>query len=287
MGRGGLPAWMRLEPQRVSQHKLASLLQELREHRAQDAPEREEAFQACVEETELAADRLCLVHGVVDEPVMHSILSAGALKRRAELGLPPTVAEEAWGLSSAVYLGVGRLHPNRRYALAFRSRVEDSVPVEASPWDTGSFYRWYRRGRAAGMAKGFCERHTLPAPYYRRYLAHYVASCFAGLSGYLEGTQHRWADPLGALDAGKEVLRCFEARSGEEIPLDPGYLAAVFVRRAASLERESEPFWEALERLRESDVEIVRYAGSMTVAQREVVVWQMDRLPRTERSAWL
>lgn len=119
------------------------------------------------------------------------------------------------------------------------------------------------------------EHYTLPAPDYRQYLIHYVASCYRRPVDYLCGRTHAFSDPAGAL-CEHSRSRNFEVRIPDRLAADATSLQAVFVRQTRPPVPAALADW--LHRLQVAGVEVKRSTGSKEHLAATVRTWILQQL---------
>lgn len=224
------------------------------------------------------AHRVPLVHGLrqwtasspAREPVqaLLDVLRSGYLKSRRQMN--PDVPlqssqlkpEQLLGIPDSVYTSAGVLYPNCELALLFSRGAEETADATATPWDSGAYSKVYDLERVSPIDlekyRQIFSRYNLPAPAYRQYLQHYVASCFTSAEQYLEARDFKFADPMGLLRHRRLTLSVFEVRFKQRLPVSPSTLLAVFVRRFAG-DNLAVPLSRQLTALREQGVSIFEY----------------------------
>jgi hypothetical protein len=184
------------------------------------------------------------------------------------------------GLGEPVYTSAGAVYPSRETALVLRPVVEDGARVEASPWDSGAFYK----SLSANLAKepeaqrAIFAGATLPAPDYREYLVQYVATCYDCVEDYVQGRPHRFQDPLGILDPKRWDSRVFEVRFQRTIPIDEMTLMAIFLPNWIKGSKKYESMLGYLGVLRGAGVEVVYYRGDREQLQPQVREWLVKNI---------
>jgi hypothetical protein len=258
----------------VARDKLERLLDALARCRSEELPQREDHFQFL----EPRARRLHstpLVHVMKSPDYTAKALRSGELLSRAGLGLRPLAHEDVFGLGEPVYTSAGVVYPSRETALVIRAIAEDGTRVEASPWDSGAFYN----NLCSDLEQGSDEHRerfatwTLPAPEYREYLVHYVASCFDSVKDYVQGRPHRFRDPLGVLNDRYWTSRVFEVRFQHIISINKLTLQAVFVPAWIKGSKRHEELVGDLQLLRSDGVEVIYYRSEKHLLQERVQNW--------------
>lgn len=254
--------------------RMTTLLEELRECRAATpGMGRETHFRNSLDLTRQMLHDVPLVH-VTSASTLEKVLFSGALQCRDHIGRRVKPHQTYLGTEDSVYTAAGLPYPNGEAALIFVSKAEEVTPAAASPWDTGLFCK--RLCRALPPMPDPRRRetflhHTLPAPLYREYLVHYVASCFEQATDYLTGRPFRYADPLEAMDVELPLSRRFEVRFRGKLPTTEPGLAAVFLPGPEDTLPES--LWGSLDRLRRGGVVVRYYKGAREVLQQRVTDW--------------
>ncbi len=227
-------------------------------------------------------DRVPLVHGVNDPGKFRAAVEGRSLRSGVGLGRYPFASEEYLGLNNVVYTAAGILYPDRQFALVLTPSVEEGRAVDASPWDSGAFYKSLCRHLPSAPAsperRDVFLAHTLPAPEYRSYLIDYVATCFRSGQDYLGSGEPAYPDPLGAI-CNSLFSSSFEVRFAEPIPLESWSVEMIFVPRdvgdrvALVLRRILEPFHRKKK--------VHYYDSARRTLQDEARTWLRDQLLRT------
>lgn len=243
-----------MKPNETVQDALRRLRQELEQHRIAGGPAHVAHHAAALPGVSALLAHVPLVHGVNDLSKFKSALKDGELRAGTVLGRAPWPSELYFDLGNVVYTAAGVLYPDRQFALILTPDVEDGRRAEASPWDSGAFYKSLcehlppatdgdRQRRDAFVA------HTLPAPTYRAYLLDYVTTHFASGSAYLTpSTPHLYQDALNAIND-RFTSRVFEVRFSEPIPLASWSVEMIFVprmepRESLALRKALGVFWK-------------------------------------------
>lgn len=207
-------------------------------------------------------------------------LASGKLLSRDQQGHRPAPNPDYLGLTDSVFTAAGVLYPDRVAALVLSREVEGESTAEASPWDSGHFCRkWFpnRSAKDRKAARAKLTQASLPSPEYRRYLVHYVCTCFDSALHYIENRRARYSDPLDML-SGSEVSRIFEVRFTSSLPLTADTLEAVFLPHGTR-----EAYLPRFLRLRRRyGMPVVTYQAAREGPQRAVARWILGRLGRPE-----
>lgn len=223
--------------------------------RRKERPERAENYTRIV----AAASKLSktpLVHGSERREVLTELVrTRAALYSRIARDLEPNDAEKCLGIHDKAYASMGVLYPDKSVALLFHEQLE-TPETDASPWDSGAFNRKLETdGFSPDERRALFHEYVLKAPWHRRYLVDYVASCFWDAMHYLDVTQrHAFSDPLGMLDTMLPRLRSFEVRVPTRLPIDSDTLLAVFLRQGKKPLSTALASW--LENLQQAGVKI-------------------------------
>jgi hypothetical protein len=201
--------------------------------RDQDYPSHRATAHSCLRD-------IPLLHGT-GVGMLDAIWDSRALSSRQGTGRQPLRHQGCFSTYDAVYTSVGVLHPAREAALAFSPRIESdsSMRMDASPWDSGMFYKACPSLGLDGEKERnrVFHEHTLPAPLYREYFVDYVATCFGCAEDYLQAAPYRREDPAHVMGTWPQevLLRVFELRVYSKLPLRLDRIEAVFLRSASSL----------------------------------------------------
>lgn len=216
-----------------------------------------------------------LVHGVGPVGDMLEILAQRKLLARSYRGGETNKPEVFFGIAPSVYTAAGILYPDKNFAIVFHPEVERSCDVEASPWDTGAFRKALCAGLSEEERRVAFRRYTLPAPQYREYLVHYVASCFQIPDGYLRRWVYQFGDPLGAMTPDHDLSRSFEVRFRGELALAPTSVAAIFAlrRTGSSAGRTEFQIRDSLESLGVLSTHIEWFEGSTDRLRTRMCEW--------------
>jgi hypothetical protein len=207
------------------------------------------------------------------------------LRTREELGMDQLSAESYFGLGNVVYTAAGFLYPDSRFAFVLSPDVESGRKVDASPWDSALFYRLLCPHLPAAphdlKRREVFLTYTLPAPEYREYLVHYVATCFRSGHDYLSSKMPIFKDPLRAI-SDRFHSRVFEVRLGGSVPLETWSIEKIFVpqdsgdRKSLELRKFLEPFHR--------NKKIEPYESARHTLQHKVRTWLIERAVRVGRS---
>jgi hypothetical protein len=219
--------------------QLEELMEELQACVEQTGPTRVSSTRQNLARAEQLLRRSPLVHGMREASHLRSALEGRALRSRNWLKLPTLPSEQYLGFRDVVYTCAGVLYPQRRIALVFAWSAENAAEVTASPWDTGSFCASDRLCPGLPLPPAedrrvLFQKTCLPAPQYRTYLVHYVASCFGAPEDYFSQRNHRYDDPARAMSAEKWQSRVFEVRFRVSLPITSTSLLALFLPRNMS-----------------------------------------------------
>lgn len=226
-----------------------------------------------------------LVHGIKDIGKFRSaVIHDRELRSARNLSRPALESEIYFGLGEVLYTSAGILYPDRRFAVILSPSVEEGRTAEASPWDSGAFYRALCRHvpppDASTARRDVFLAHTLPPPAYRAYLVDYIATCFRSGQAYLCAEAPVYRDPLGAF-CDSFFSRVFEVRFAEPIPLSSWSVEMIFIPRDAG-NRESFAFRRSLEQTF-SGKRVRTYDEGRRTLQDTVRSWMLDRLIREGR----
>ncbi|MBI5369424.1 MAG: hypothetical protein HZA54_20490 [Planctomycetes bacterium] len=157
---------------------------------------------------------------------------AEQLRRNPALKRPSDdISDEAvLGTQDCVFLFCGPPRYANPFLLVFKPEVEMEIRAEepvASPFDSGGLRTKMRPMDTDAQRREFLERHELPVPEYREFLASTLATLFDSPWNYLDGIP---PDPLGPLDLTDGDARrwTFEVRFRTQLALDL-HLSAVLV----------------------------------------------------------
>jgi hypothetical protein len=202
------------------------------------------------------------------------------LVSRVRLGLKPLEHEGPLELGEPVYTSAGVVYPSRETALVLRPAVEVGARVEASPWDSGAFYKSLcaNVSKEPEAQRAVFAASTLPAPEYREYLVQYIATCYDCAEDYVQGRPNRFSDPLGILDSRRWDSRVFEVRFQRTIPVNELTLMAIFVPNWIKGEKKYESMLGYLGVLRGARVEVVYYRGEREQLQPKLREWLVKNI---------
>jgi hypothetical protein len=227
------------------------------------------------------------------------IWTEGALRSRQALGRNELDHQCCFGTYGVVYASVGVMYPQRQVALVLTSAAEQTprVKVDATPWDTGTFYAHVAKKLGLHVdderSRVFRE-HTLPSPTYRDYFVEYVATCFRDSRDYLEGRPNTWADPLNVMTVWPNdlLVRVFEARLSPSVALNPDEVEAIFLSSPRFLSAELRE--RVVPELRRAGIKVEYYGSALAQPgrtnatpadlQQFVTRWVLDRVSRGEAS---
>ena len=218
-----------------------------------------------------------LIHGTSPQNLIN-IWNVKALRSREQLGKAELDHQRCFNTYGAVYASVGVMYPQRQVAIAFSPSIEEDVDmrVDASPWDTGSFYKQVASSIGLKTEEDrltFFREHTLDAPEYREYLVDYVATCFQSAEDYLRHGDYKYPDPAGvmAVNPNNSFLRVFEVRSYPQLNLRPEKIEVVFLPSPIS----SRELLQVASEMRSAGINI-EYYGQRRTGQRETNATSAD-----------
>lgn len=216
-----------------SSRRLQDLLDELGHIRG-GSNARVECYTRCIEQSRAEMYDLPLVHGTRLDVLETLFAGDRTLRSRAALGKGCLEHQETFGTHGAVYLALGVLYPRREIAIVLSPHCEADTGAEASPWDSGRFFKLCKNGSLPDVdARDAFRRYSLGAPDYRRYAVEYVASCYELPRHYVESKPPVACDPVGVFGVAVSdpVLRSFEVRFPERVAVSGPALLAVFLPR--------------------------------------------------------
>ncbi len=258
--------------QEARQASLEELLDELDTHRGEHHGERHQSYQRVLPEAR-KLEHVPLVHGTDRVSDLMGVAKAQALLSRAARGKTTNRREAYLGIADVVYTSAGILYPDARAAFVISPDAE-GADSQASPWDSGALCRALRPDLPPlpdPARRDLLWRYTLPAPQYRSYLVHYVASCYRVWDHYLEvQCPLAFPDPAGVISA-HERSRSFEVRVRQRIPVQAPYLLAVFLLyNGVPMDRTITKWLQASE---QAGVVVKTYSGSSRGLTEEVRGW--------------
>lgn len=219
----------------MSEAKLQRLLAKLRVCREQADKALRDDYPGRLGAMEQQMSGVPLIHGT-SLNFLNDIWKTQALRSRKELGMAELDHQRCFNTYGAVYVSAGVMYPERQVAIAFSPGVEEDVGlrVDASPWDTGTFYKYVALSMGLKTETDrlrFFREHTLRAPVYRKYLIDYVATCFRSADDYLRRRPYIHPDPGGVMAVRPDdfFLRVFEIRCFPRLSLRTDSIEAVFL----------------------------------------------------------
>jgi hypothetical protein len=248
------------------QAKLDLLVKELATSVEQTGPNRVSGARRNLLRAEQILGRTPLLHGMREANHLLGALRGRALLSRQQLGMSRLPSETYLGIQDVVYTCAGVLYPKRRFALVFAYTAEENADVTASPWDTGSLCSHHSPlCRTLPLPPSehrrvLFEKTCLPAPHYRKYLVHYVASCFRSPEDYLFQRNHLHDDPAQAMSADKWQSRLFEVRFRTSVPITEKSVLALFVPTRAG-DRQSLEIRELFDRIKGPKATLHQYGN--------------------------
>lgn len=257
------------------QSRLKVGMDQLKQHRDQFSAQQQH-FQKHHETTRSQLNDLCLLHWVKNLETATKIVRSGRLLSKQKQEWAGTAGQRELGTDSCVCTSAGILYPQKSEVFVFRASAEAHQVVDATPFDSGCFYKRQICTHLTDpqMRMDLYKKLALPAPEYRIYMADYVASCFQSAEAWLRRRPPRFKDPNGIL--GEHLLsRIFEVRFKGELPLDV-HLEAVFVSVLAD-DGSAFEVNRALEALEKRNVKVYRY-DSREVLSTLVENWVLNRL---------
>jgi hypothetical protein len=222
--------------------KLKRLLDRLESARAKADARDNSSYSLRLAEARRLLDTVPLLHGTTGQHLT-KIWEDQSIRSRRELGLKELPHQRCFGTYGAVYASLGVMYPQRQAAIALSASIEGNadLTVDASPWDSGTFYSLAPKLGLKGDSDRaqVYDEHTLPAPLYRTYFAEYVTTCFANGMDYLRGRKNAHIDPLNVLSVWPSdlLVRVFEAHLSPTVNLRADQIEAVFLPAARLLNR--------------------------------------------------
>jgi hypothetical protein len=263
------------------QARLQELLGELAAHRGDPFGDCSQSYDRALPDAR-KLEHVPLVHRMSRVDDLTMVVEARALLSRKSRGGAASKPEDYLGITDVVYTSAGTLYPDARVAFVF-SPLAERAGAEASPWDSGALCRSLCPGLPRPPEPARRElfiRYTLPAPQYRSYLVHYVASCYRVWEHYLDlGCAHAFSDPAQVLETHPRS-RSFEVRVPGRIAVSESFLLAVFLRDVdLPLDARVTRWLDVIER---AGVIVEQCSGSSRLLEEHVRLWILRHLEGLE-----
>lgn len=227
-----------LGPSDHPREQLQRLLDRLAAHRSAQAGNAQH-FAVVRSAVERHLRTVGLVHGISKDlrsgssrDILVKVLEASALRSPELLGKSPSQGQKHSRTSGWVCTSAGPLYPSRNIGLVFRHSAESGRTVEASPFDSGAWFKEAKGQSEEALARRFQQfrEFTLPAPEYREFLGALVASCFENSDAYLRGEAPKF-QAMEGLEPKSKLKLGFEVRFKDVLPLDSHLYALVLEER--------------------------------------------------------
>jgi hypothetical protein len=154
-------------------------------------------------------------------------------------GVPvnPLKCEAAMGTSGDVFFYLAPFrYPRTACGLLFSTTLENGHRDDGvgTPFDSGGLHRHLTRTNPSESARTFLERHELPIPQHRQYLAYSLQFLFGSPEDYIEGNEPLNPGPLGLAEGDTRGRPpdprrwTHEVRLPDRVFVRTGHLQAVF-----------------------------------------------------------